>query len=886
MNYIKVTYGVGNSFIKSTFEDNSTYVKTSVNSTFIKVAYDGGEAGLDAERLRTKVYNMTGGTLVKGTVVYINGSHGNLPSVAKAIATSDATSAQTMGLVLADITDNKSGYIILAGKLSDLDTQAIPNGSQLYLSATIAGGYTATKQYAPNHLVYIGVVNRSHPTQGEIEVRIANGYEADEIHDFAVRNPSNNDGIFFNSATSLWEKKQVSAALGYTPVPTSRTITINGVSYDLSADRAYTIAAGISGSGTSGQVAFWNGASSLTGVNGLFWDNANSRLGIGTTTPSYNLHVYSSIGIQSGGFLTTIGTGVGNVLTFGQATNIGRYFSLYTDAADVNFTSAVDTTGRMTLAPKGNSVLKVYGATGNVLIQNGGTFSDDGINRLQVSGSAKFTSDILVNGINIGLGAGNVASNLRFGGNALISNTSGAGNVALGYAAMYYNTGGSNNMAIGVQALVGNSTGDNNVAVGTAALFNNTNGYNNVAIGHWAGYDSVGTLGNSVGANNIFIGYGCLGESGTESNRTWIGNASTTSTWVGGRLLVGTRTDNGTDRVQIGGTLKVTSYASFGVAGNSFIFDASGVRTDRTGLGVIRDGVNYNFYVSPTYGQSPSGTYNIISTPTNYQPTSGTAIYNTFLINATVNQTGGANGITRGLYVAPTLTNAFDWRAIEWSNNSGWGLYGAGTANNYLGGNLLLGSTTPSGERLQVTGNVKIVGSGATSATTALTVQNSSSTNLLFVRNDGRVGINTNNPEVTFDVRGASAGIFLFRNAPEEAFINIKTGTTASSTGVELRGLANQKGFRFCDSTNANNNYMQLWSSGNLTLETNTSASYSDVVSALLQVNSTTKGFLPPRMTTTQKNAISSPAAGLVVYDTTLAKLCVYTTAWETITST
>jgi hypothetical protein len=38
-------------------------------------------------------------------------------------------------------------------------------------------------------------------------------------------------------------------------------------------------------------------------------------------------------------------------------------------------------------------------------------------------------------------------------------------------------------------------------------------------------------------------------------------------------------------------------------------------------------------------------------------------------------------------------------------------------------------------------------------------------------------------------------------------------------------------------------------------------------------------------MTTAQKNAIVTPAAGLVVYDTNLAKLCVYTTAWETVTS-
>lgn len=53
----------------------------------------------------------------------------------------------------------------------------------------------------------------------------------------------------------------------------------------------------------------------------------------------------------------------------------------------------------------------------------------------------------------------------------------------------------------------------------------------------------------------------------------------------------------------------------------------------------------------------------------------------------------------------------------------------------------------------------------------------------------------------------------------------------------------------------------------------------------LLDLKSTTKAFAPPRMTTTQKTAIASPTAGMVVYDTTLNKLCVYTTTWETITS-
>jgi hypothetical protein len=70
-------------------------------------------------------------------------------------------------------------------------------------------------------------------------------------------------------------------------------------------------------------------------------------------------------------------------------------------------------------------------------------------------------------------------------------------------------------------------------------------------------------------------------------------------------------------------------------------------------------------------------------------------------------------------------------------------------------------------------------------------------------------------------------------------------------------------------------------STGNLLIGTTT-----DVASSILTLASTTKGFLPPRMTTTEKNAIASPASGLVVYDTTLGKLCVRgASAWETITS-
>jgi hypothetical protein len=50
--------------------------------------------------------------------------------------------------------------------------------------------------------------------------------------------------------------------------------------------------------------------------------------------------------------------------------------------------------------------------------------------------------------------------------------------------------------------------------------------------------------------------------------------------------------------------------------------------------------------------------------------------------------------------------------------------------------------------------------------------------------------------------------------------------------------------------------------------------------SSILDLTSTSKGFLRPRMTTAQRNAIASPAAGLSVYNSSLATNDVYTTAW------
>jgi hypothetical protein len=170
-----------------------------------------------ADKLVINVRNSSGVSMPKGSVVYINGATGNKPTVALSQGNSNATSAQTLGLLQTTLANNAEGNVIIVGAVTDLNTSAFTEGQQLYLSPTTAGAYTATKQYAPNHLVYVGVVTRSHVSLGTIEVKVQNGYEMDELHNVSAQSPSNNDGLFYNTTTSLWEKKSIATVLGYTP---------------------------------------------------------------------------------------------------------------------------------------------------------------------------------------------------------------------------------------------------------------------------------------------------------------------------------------------------------------------------------------------------------------------------------------------------------------------------------------------------------------------------------------------------------------------------------------------------------------------------------------------------------------------------------------------
>ena len=160
--------------------------------------------------------------------------------------------------------------------------------------------------------------------------------------------------------------------------------------------------------------------------------------------------------------------------------------------------------------------------TGIVPVANGGTGSAtknfvDLTTAQTVAGIKTFSSDVSINGITIGKGAGSIETNTANGSMALSSNTTGELNTAIGALALMRNTTGTYNTAIGAWALALDSTGINNTAIGAYALVQNTTGINNTAIG------ALALVQNTTGSVNTAIGHSALMQNTTGTYNTAIG---------------------------------------------------------------------------------------------------------------------------------------------------------------------------------------------------------------------------------------------------------------------------------------------------------------------------------------------------------------------------
>jgi hypothetical protein len=169
-------------------------------------------ASSSTNKLSTTARNVTGATIPKGSVVYFNGSSGNLPTIALAQANTEASSSRTVGLTSVAIPNNSNGEIVVIGLIESLDTSAFTVGIPLWLSPTVAGGMTNTEPVAPDHSVFIGVCTRSNPTQGTIEINIQNGQKLEELHNVLINGIANNQYLRYESASSLWKNHTLTSS--------------------------------------------------------------------------------------------------------------------------------------------------------------------------------------------------------------------------------------------------------------------------------------------------------------------------------------------------------------------------------------------------------------------------------------------------------------------------------------------------------------------------------------------------------------------------------------------------------------------------------------------------------------------------------------------------
>lgn len=354
-----------------------------------------------------------------------------------------------------------------------------------------------------------------------------------------------------------------------------------------------------------------------------------------------------------------------------------------------------------------------------------------------------------------------------------------------------------------------------------------------------------------------------------------------------------------------------STFPGYGKVGDMFIYASD----DTNGLNIINQGPGtgtedyIRFYAgrdaSPAYipdlhihGQgSTRGNIGIGVTGPNYK----------LEVSGTVSTTGFrmTNGAVNGYYLKSDASGNATWASIP------IGISGSGTTNNvarwsssnsltdsliYDTGSVIGINSYSSQHTLGVYSNVE---NNAISAANANLTTTNKTAFIGSVSGKGKslqnVGIRlaaedgaNSNFSIYANTTGASGsnnyGAYILNNSTGltnyGVYIDSNSGTTnyglVVNTGTSVfneSGNANTD-FRIEGDTDSNLFFVDA-SNNNIGIGTNTPNS-----SAILQLSSTTKGFLPPKMTATQAESISSPAEGLIVYSTDGTGVTITSKGW------
>jgi hypothetical protein len=329
----------------------------------------------------------------------------------------------------------------------------------------------------------------------------------------------------------------------------------------------------------------------------------------------------------------------------------------------------------------------IVNSTGNVLI---GTTTDTGY-KLDVNGSARVQASLLVDT----LGTNNAAT---LGGTLnLISSIEVINKTQTAWISFATrNTSGSE--VVYDLSNVGNIIAAGNVGIGTTLPsykleVANSTGYVGMAIRSLQNNNAELNFQNTAYPTPRWTIRASAAANGSSGDLVFQRNASTFPMTItsGDNVLINTTTDAGY-KLDVNGTSRYVAQSYYGTFSES-----PTIYSSETSLNYSASAASLAFYLRNGFGGSGrfifssaaksglSGTQYLSYHTATFNPTSGTAEYVMMNLEPTINQTGGANGITRGLYIQPILTAAADFRVIET------------TAGNVIfnGGNIGVGTSAP-----------------------------------------------------------------------------------------------------------------------------------------------------------------------------------------------
>ena len=294
-------------------------------------------------------------------------------------------------------------------------------------------------------------------------------------------------------------------------------------------------------------------------------------------------------------------------------------------------------------------------------------------------------------------------------------------------------------------------------------------------------------------------------------------------------------------------------------------------------FGTLHASSGYSFFINPT-GWASGWDFNIGNATTyfNFNQSSG---FSAFKVTTTALSLGGGH---LSFYVSSPDTG---W---SYTSANGWDFVIRGSADEKLriksGGNVLIGTSTDSGYKLDVNGTMRVSGNvdiGTSAASSTITLPQSTGwTDFVLTNyNQANTGVRFRNPTGTRSVTIGGANLDLtgsgiIQGGTLKAGNLTLTYTTISgfnNAQLDLNGdnvILNSRPNTASPIRILNGN-AGASSKGTVYISDYSNLATAVNASASLQVDSTVQGFLPPRLTTTQKNAITTPATGLEVYDST-----------------